>query len=126
MPSTARGPFLNSLTRLVASIARSLTAGYVSDVLLASARGLGAPLRRRHLTDPLGEAPEMSLGILRVVPAVAVVLVGRLVDDLRAGGLRPVEVRVDVVGVHVHLRAGLPAPRPTDGLGAGNGDEGRG
>src|SRR5439155_20404111 len=66
-------------------------------------RGLRSPVLRLDVLDVLGEGPEVALEVVGVVPAVAVLLVPELATDLRAGGFGPLEVRVDVVDVHVDL-----------------------
>src|SRR5215218_2652208 len=47
------------------------------------------------------EGPELAFGVVGVVAPVAVLLVGRLHDDLGPRGLGARKVRVDVVDVHV-------------------------
>jgi hypothetical protein len=69
-----------------------------------------APGFRLEIPDTLGERPQLTLGVLGVVAPVAVWLIGRLPNDRRAGALRVLVVRVDVVDVHVHLRVAPAGP----------------
>src|SRR6476661_9684885 len=55
-----------------------------------------------RLRNRLGEVPLVTLWVGTAIPSVAVVLVARLLDDLRARALRTRVVAVEVVDEHVH------------------------
>src|SRR6476646_1011907 len=57
-----------------------------------------------RLRNRLGEVPLVALRVGAAIPSVAVVLVARLLDDLRARALRTRVVAVEVVDDDVHQR----------------------
>ena len=63
---------------------------------------LAAPFARMHVRDRLRKRPDVAAGILRRVLPLAVRIVGRHAEDLRAGLARPFEMTVDIVDVHHH------------------------
>src|SRR3954454_18958463 len=71
--------------------------------LIAASRLRRSPLLGRDVGDVLRERPTVAFDVLRVVPAIAIRLLGRLADDLRAGRPRLLEMGVEIVDVDVHL-----------------------
>src|SRR6267378_3803058 len=67
-------------------------------------------MKRRHLTQPLEEAPAVALEVERLVDAIVPQVIVQPAYDLGTRGERTLVVRVDVVDVHGDVLAGSAGP----------------